>query len=296
MRDISKGYALVLLAVFFFGTQSTIGKGLMNSGIHPVTLAAMRILLGALMFFIYILVTNPKSLKLEKEDYLYFLIFGLLTIAVTHFCLNYAIFYAGVATASILLYTAPAFVTVLSIFFFAEKPTWQRIIALFLTLLGCYFITRSSQELNFNKLGVMFGILAGFSYGLWSILTKKGLSKYSTPVINFYSLFIGGLILLIASFIVAGPQSYLISPAKWTGVILMAFFNTFIPNNFYVNGMKYMAASKASILANFELVIAVLLSYLIFKEPFTFFKVLGFISIGSGLLLIVREDYKKKDA
>jgi drug/metabolite transporter (DMT)-like permease len=296
VRDISKGYTLILLAVLFFGTQGTIGKGLMNSGIHPVSLAAMRILLGAIMFFIYILSTEPKSLKIDKKDYIYFLSFGLLTIGVTHFCLNYAIFYTGVATASILLYTAPAFVTVLSIFFFSEKPTWQRILALSLTLLGCYFITRSSQELNFNKLGVLFGIIAGFSYGLWTILSKKGLSKYSTPVLNFYSLLIGGLALLVASFIVAGPQSYLVSPMQWGAAVLMAFFNTFIPSNFYVNGMKYMPASKASILANLELVIAVFLSYIIFREPFTFFKVLGFIAIGSGLFLIFHEDYKLRDA
>jgi drug/metabolite transporter (DMT)-like permease len=296
MRDTSKGYTLILLAVLFFGTQGTIGKGLMNSGIHPVTLAAMRILLGALMFFLYILVTDPGSLKLDKKDYPYFLVFGLLTIGVTHFCLNYAIYYTGVATAIILFYTAPAFVTVLSIFFFDEKPTWQRILALSLTLLGCYFITRSSQELNFNMLGVVFGIIAGFSYGLWSILTKKGLAKYSTPVLNFYSLLIGGLALLMTSFIVTGPQSYRISPILWVGVTLMAFFNTFIPCNFYVNGLKYMAASKASILANFELVIAVLLSYIIFREPFTFYKILGFATIGAGLILIIREDYKEWDA
>ncbi len=296
MRGISKGYILVLTAVVFWASQGTLGKLFMDAGVHPVTLAATRILIGSFMFLLYILVTDPKSLHVNKADYLYFLYFGVCTIGILHFSLNYAIFYTGVATSSILLYTAPAFVTLLSIFFFGEKPTWQRILALTLTLLGCFFIIRSSQELNFNPLGVLLGILSGFSYGMWSILGKKGLAKYSAAVLNFYNLFLGGLALLFAALFIAGPESFKLSTLTWGSITLMTLVNTFIPAALYVSSMRYMAASKTSILANIEVVVAVILSYIIFREAFTFFKILGFITIGAGLLLIMSEDYKRKDA
>lgn len=264
----------------------------MNGGIHPVTLAAARILLGAGMFLVYILVTDPKKLRVERRDWLFFLLFGLLTVAVFHFSFNYAIYYTGVATASILLYTAPAFVTLLSIFFFGEKPTVKRLAALVLTLLGCFAISRAAGELAFNRAGILFGLASGFAYGLWSILGKKGLVRYSAEVINFYNLLIGGIFLLIAALFIAGPSTFRISAGGMGGILLMTFLTTFIPYNLYVNGMNYLSASKASILANFELVIAVVLSRLLFREPFTLFKMLGFAAIGAGLLLIISEDYR----
>lgn len=293
MRDVSKGYALVMLAVLFFGSQGTFGKGLMNSGVHPVSLAALRLLLAALLFLVYILMSDPKSLRVRREDYLYLLCFGLFTTGVLRLSFNYAIFYTGVATSSILLYTAPAFVTVLSIFLFSEKPTVKRVLALMLTMLGCFFIARASAQLDFNLLGVGFGVVAGFTYALWSIMSKKGLARYPAPVLNFYNLLIAGLMLLVASLAIAGPQSVAISPNQWGGVLLMALFNTFIPYTFYVGALHHIPASKASILANFELVIAVLLSYLVFQEPFTLYKTLGFVAIGTGIFLIMREDYRK---
>lgn len=287
-----KGYLLVMLAVLFWAPQGSVGKILMDQGIHPVTLAAGRILFGSLVFFIHIMVTNPKSIRIEKKDRLFFILFGIFGIALLHFSFNYAVFYTGVATASILLYTAPAFVTVLSIFFFQERPTLKRILALILTILGCVLIT-AANDLTFNRVGIIFGILAGFSYGLWSILSKKGLERYTSPVINFYNLFIGGLALLLASLFIAGPASYQMGLGGWLGMLAMAFFHIYIPGFLYVNSMKFMAASKASILANFEVVIAVLLGYFLFKESFGFFKISGFISIGIGLLLIVWEDYQQ---
>lgn len=296
MRPEWKGYMSVFLAAFFWGIQGTLGKLFMIGGIHPVTIAAIRILSAALLFLLVILLSDPRSLRISGKGLRYFLLFGTGTIGVIQFSFHYAIYYTGVATASVLLYTAPAFVTLLSLFLFREIPTTRRLLALGLTISGCLAILRASAELDFHPAGVLFGVLAGFTFALWTVLGKRSLSTYGANIINFFTLLIGGLALLGAAAATGGPAALRVSPAVLGGLFLMGLFTTFLPNNFYIRGMRTISASKASILANSELAIAVLLSYLVFQEPFSFFKTLGFCAIVGGLLLIAREDLRQARA
>lgn len=286
-----KGYPFIGAAVFLWGTQGSFGKIVMDAGVGPVTLAAGRISFGAMAFLLLILLHPAESLRIRKGDFPYFVVFGLATVGLLHGSFNLAIYHTGVGTASILLYTAPAFVTVLSIFFFGETPTLRRIIALLVTLAGCVAITSAVDTLLFNRIGVLFGLLAGFAYGLWNVLNKKGLVRYSPAVLNFYSMLVGGIVLLIASFQISGSEMFRLSPGIWGAMVLMAIAHSFLPNSFYVKALHYMRPSRASIMANGELIISVLLAWILFREPFTLLKTAGFVLVTAGIILIATEEY-----
>ena len=294
MNPTTKGYSLVFIAVFFLGTQGSIGKFFMNSGIHPIALAAARIILAALFFLIHILLTKPSSLRVQRRHYPFFLFFGTFTVALLHISLNYAVFWSGVGTATILLYTAPSWVTILSIFFFKERPTAGRITALLLTLAGCILIMGSSSDLNINPWGVLFGLSAGFCFALWSVLGRKALDSYSVQVVNFWNLLVGGVVLIALSLLLVPQHAAGINGIGFLGIALMALVNTYIPYNLFVAGMKYISPAKASILSNLELVIAVLLGFFLFGERFTLWKIGGFLAIALGLFLIAREDLLRR--
>jgi len=296
MEDTSRGYLLVLSAVVLWGTQGVLGKAVMNTGVNPQALAAIRILLAALMFGLTLLIRDPSGLKIRRQDIPFFLGYGILTVTLLHGSFNLAVYHTGVATASILLYTAPAFVTLMSIFVFRERPSVPQILALLLTLAGCLVITLNPGEIEINRTGVFFGLLTGFSYGLWKVLSKKGLDRYRPDTLNFVSMTIGGFFLILWSLTSGGVRNFSLPPGTWVVILLMALVNSFLPNRFFINGLKRMQASRASILTNFELVISVLLARIIFQEPFTPAKLLGFALIITGIILIAREDLRSRSA
>lgn len=97
----------------------------------------------------------------------------------------------SLSVAAVLLYTAPAFVMVLSYLLFHEKFTVRKSIALVLTFVGCVFVTGiigSSQTLSGK--GILIGIGAGFGYALYSIFGRFALKKgYDSFTISFYTFF-----------------------------------------------------------------------------------------------------------
>ena len=70
-----------------------------------------------------------------------------------------------------LLYTAPAFVAIISTIFLKEPLTKNKIMAICLTIIGCVSISwAGGDELDLNLLGILFGILTGLSYALWNVM------------------------------------------------------------------------------------------------------------------------------
>lgn len=293
MKPVVKGYLAVLIAAFFWGSQGVIGKKVMLVGFDPLALAAYRMTLTSLIFLIGIGLFNPKLLKIEVKDIPFFLVFGLVGIGLFHASYNYAIYYAGVSTAVMLLYTAPTFVAIISAIFLKEPLTAAKIIAIILTLLGCITLSWSGEQgLNFSGLGIFFGVLTGLSYALWNVLCKKAVSKYSHWTVNLYSMSAGSLSLLL----MAAPRKVLQvdwQPELIWVLALMAVANTLLPDTFYAYGMKFLEATKASILANGELLIAVFLAFVVLQEPLTFRKLLGLTAIIGAISLLVYEDLKK---
>lgn len=297
MNNLIKGYLPVIIAACLWGTQGILGKQIMLTGFNPLTLATLRISFTFLIFLVGISLCKPNLLKIDKQDLPYFFIFGFISISCFHLCFNYAIYYTNVSTATILLYTSPVFVAILSTVFLNEKFTLYKFIAVILVVVGCAAISlgNSSSNLKFNYLGIVLAITTGLCYAFWSILGKKGLAKYSPWTVNLYSMGMGSLCLLVLN----GPSNLLnlkMDHSLLCSIVIMALGNTVIPNSFYVYGLRFLEASKASMLANLELVIAVLLSYSLLKEPIGLSKIIGFISILGAIAILIFPDLSSQVA
>jgi DME family drug/metabolite transporter len=292
LQPIVKGYLAVLMAAFFWGSQGIIGKKVMLDGFDPLALAAFRMTLTFFLLLVGILVFKPQKLKIEVKDIPFFLLFGLVGVGVFHACFNYAIYYAGVSIAVMLLYTAPAFVAIISTIFLKEPLTKNKIMAICLTIIGCVSISwAGGDELDLNLLGILFGILTGLSYALWNVMCKKAVSKYSPLTVNLYSIGAGSLVLLLMT---AGQkvQAIQFQPNVFLIIAFMALANTILPDSFYAYSMKFLDASTASVLANAELLIAIILAWVLYHEPLSGFKLLGFLAILVAIGFLVWEDFK----
>jgi drug/metabolite transporter (DMT)-like permease len=287
MTKDTKGYLLVILGATLLGTIGIFGRLIYLSEPDPLTVVTFRALIAFALLFFPSLVLNPSSLRIRKRDFIYFAIYGLLSVALCFLLFFYAIKFTTIATATILLYTYPAFIVILSTIFLKEELTKAKLFALLLTFLGCILVIQvyNPTELKLNLRGVIYGLGAGMGAGLYSIMGKKAVTRYSPWTVVTYAFGFGSFFLLIARG-VRPLYSVNYPTITWVWILALAIFSTLLGYSIYTRGLKYIEASRAGIVATWEVVVASLLAFIIFGEKLSVLQMFGALFILLGIVII----------
>ncbi|MEM3432974.1 MAG: DMT family transporter, partial [Candidatus Methanomethyliaceae archaeon] len=191
---------------------------------------------------------------------------------------QWAIRFGGAALASILLYTAPVWVTLFAPWFLQERLTANKVIAVGLALLGVGLVS-SAVGIEFHPLGLGFGLLSGFSYALYYLLGKRFLIGYPVSYVFFWALPIGCLGLL--PFVRFQQQSFI----AWAALAFLAIFSTYGAYSAYFAGLRRLPATRAVILATLEPVVAAVVAHFWWQETFSLLSALGALCILTAAVL-----------
>lgn len=277
--------AKVLAAGVGWGVIGVFSRPLSAAGLSAVQVTLVRSVIVAVGMAAYLLLTDRSQFKIQLRDLWMFLGTGLLSIVFFNICYFLTIQKATLAAASILLYTAPCFVLLMSAVFFHEKITAQKVAALVLAFGGCALVSGFSGG-KMPLSAVLTGIGSGLGYALYSIFGSVALKKYRSFTVIFYTFLIAGLGLL--PFADAVGTWKILSGTSETLMygLALGIISTFLPFVFYTNGLKEMEAGKASVLAFAEPMVATLAGIIIFKETLHLQNVLGIAMIFGAIVLL----------
>lgn len=281
-----KGCLFTLIAATMWGLIGPISKFPMEEGLSPIENAFWRAAIGWLFFAVH--AYRKSSLKIEKRDVIPILIFGVTGVTIFYGAYQLAVQDAGAALASVLLYTAPAWVALMSWMFLGEKMNPAKFTALIMTVAGVVCVSMgphlfsSGGTIHFTWFGIVCGLTSGFTYALYYIFGKTFLSRYSTPTVFLYALPVGA-ILLLPFF-----EFHQKSSGSWVCLIALALVCTYGANSFYYAGLRYLEATSAAVIATFEPVIAALLAWLWWQEKFDWTGYLGSLLILGAVMIIVQ--------
>ncbi len=287
MRKETKGYLLVILGATFLGTIGIFGRLIYLHEPDPLTVVTFRALIAFLLLFLVTILVNPDSLRIRKADFLYFAVYGLLSVSLCFLLFFYAIKFTTIATATILLYTYPAFVVILSTFFLKEELTRTKFLALLLTFLGCILVIQvyDPAELKLNLRGVIYGLGAGLGAGLYSVFGKKAVERYSPWTVVTYAFGFGSFFLVV--FRGVRPLWSVDYPTMtWIWIFALALLSTVLGYSIYTRGLKYIEASRAGIVATWEVVVASFLAFVIFGEGLSILQILGALLVFLAIFVI----------
>ncbi|MFD1358651.1 DMT family transporter [Fictibacillus halophilus] len=280
-------FLFVAIGASFWGIIGYFVKELASIGYTPLQIVFLRAISAFIFFFIWIIIYRPGLLKIKLKDSWYFFGTGVLSVSFFNWCYFTTIQHSSLAIAAILLYTAPVFVLLISIFVFKEKLTWQKLAALFITFLGCMFVSGIFSG-NFSELswtGLITGLGAGFGYSLYSIFGKLASKKYETLTISFYTF----LFAMIVLFPLSGINSFETADFNAHAIVYTAglgLFPTVLAYWFYTQGLKQVEASKASIVSTVEPVVATIMGLLLYKESVSSIQITGILLVLGAVLLI----------
>jgi DME family drug/metabolite transporter len=182
----------------------------------------------------------------------------------------------------VLLYTAPAWVAVIAWRFLGERLTRTHLVALLLTLAGSALVAQVLQPgmLRLNALGIVWGLLSGLTYGLWSVFNKVGVRHTNPWTLQCYGMLVGSVVLFLFQPL-APLAGALQSPGTVVWLLLLALGPTVGASVAYAAGVRTVPVSVASLIATLEPVLAALLAYLVLGET------LGAGQIAGGALILL---------
>lgn len=274
------GYLLIFGAATLWGLLGPASRYLFAAGISPIESGFFRavftwILFGGHAAFKRKMAINPKDLPILMG-------FGLIGISLFYAANMLAVEKGGAALASVLLYTAPFWVALLSYFLFGEKMTRIKALAMVLAVAGVAGICADGKPLVGDSIGVavLWGLTAGVCYSFYYIIGKLFSGSYAPYTLFFWILPTG--ILGLLPFV----EFHQKTPMDWALLGLLALFS-YSANSLYYLGLRFLTPTRAVLTATLEPVVATFFAWLLWSESLGLYGYAGSVLILTGVLLTI---------
>lgn len=291
-----RAFIFIIAAGIFWGTSGIFVNLLSPYGFNSIHLSAIRGAVAFVCISVYALLRKRSLFKVRLTELLLFAVIGL-SLFVTGSAYFASMQKTSIATAVVLMYTAPVIVMVFSVLFLGEKLTKLKTVSVACMLVGCGLVSGIIGGLKFHPLGILLGFLSGISYAAYNIVTKVTVSKGSKPMsASLYSFLVMALIAVpIADpveivTLCAQKSAFLIPMALGTGICTFV-----VPYVLYTLALKDLDAGSASALSIVEPMAATVFGMIFFKEMLTVPSAIGIILILFSVVALSCAEGKDKN-
>ena len=277
----------ILAAGVFWGVIGLFTRNLGAFGIESEGVLLIRSGGCAVLFLLFALLRDPKMLKIRLKDLWLFVCFGLGSTLFFTYCYYRSIELGSLSAACTLMYSAPVFVMVISLFVFREKFTRRKLLALLCAVVGCCLVSGLLEGgAALSLAGTVFGLLAGIGYAFYSVCIKALSNRgYDSLTINVY----GWSLCVLGGLVLWGPAPA--APMFEGGTCLwlclgLIVISGFLPSLLYSWGLRGEEAGKGAVMASIEPVVASLMGVAVFHESISVPGVLGVLLVLGAVVIL----------
>jgi drug/metabolite transporter (DMT)-like permease len=281
-----KGILFIVLSTVAFGIMPILAKLAYRGGANTYTTLFLRFFFAAIMVFLY-LRSKGISLKLTKRQLFLVLTIGVLGYTLTSTSLFMSYNYISIGMATMILYTYPVIVTFLSYVFYKEKMYPRKILSLIISSIGIYILIDKGSQ-NFNLKGLILAGMAAILFSLYVLGSSlKEIKVINSYVLTFYISCASALV-MFASAIATNNFNINIPFYAFVAILLLAFISTVVALTAFLEGVRIIGPSKASIFSTLEPIVALILGILILGEPVSARIIIGSITIVASIVILTK--------
>ena len=289
-------YILVIIAGVSWGLIGVFTKVIDVLGFTEMQMLFVKGVLATAVLLLITSVKDKSQLKLKNwKDIRYFIGTGIISFSFFSWAYMKAVNLTSLGVAAVLLYTAPTFVMLFSIFLFGEKMTKTKGIVLAMTFVGCILVTGllegGAAVITWQGIGI--GLAAGVGYALYSIFGTYAIKAgYGSLTISLYTFLMATIVM---TFLVEPVEvvTKITEMGQWPLAISFALLTTVVPYLTYTKGLSGLPASKASVTATIEPVVAAILGIVVFHESVSMMKLTGIVLVLSSVVVMSRQSEKE---
>lgn len=273
------GYAEAVGAACLWGSSGIFAVNLFRLGIPPESLALLRPLVGVTFLIVFVGGRNPRGLAADRRVVLALLLGGGVSVGVFQIAYQLSTDAMGVPSTVAMLYLAPAIVAAASGPLLGEWPDRTRIGLVVVTLAGVWLSVFGADEVTatFGTSGLMWGLLAGVSYGAYTLFGRFAAPRYGSARTVVYSTLGSCIFLAVVVPITTGPVAWPATGTAWALLIVMSVLTMAVAPFLFFDALSRIEASQVSIATSVEPVVAAVLATLLLSQGLS---AVGWIGIG----------------
>lgn len=279
---------MILLAVTFWGGSASLAKFLFTTRFDALIISQMRVSLSFLILAGFFLLRDRSVFIIQRNDALWFLLIGVIGVAITNFAYYYTVQESTVATAILIQYTAPALVMIYAVAISKEEAlNGMKVISLVLSLVGCFFAVSGGtlSDIGLRGWALVTGPAAALCYAFMLLAGKKILRTYSVWTMLTYAFGVATVFWLMVNppWVIAANEY---TASDWGVFWVFAIVSILIPHAAFSAGLKLLEASTVGITSTLEPIVAIGIAYVALGEALNAVQVAGAVAVVCGVMML----------
>jgi len=290
----SRGGLIAIAAAILWGFSGTCGQYIFDTFHFDASyLTSIRMLSAGAILVIFGFIKNKQpmiEITKSRKTIIHLLIFAVFGLMLCQLTYMKAIEHTNSGTATILQYTGPVMIMVLTCAMEKRLPSKKEVAAIIMALLGTFLLATHGNinTLVITPIGLFWGIMAAVTLVAYTMIPTKLIASYGSTPVTGYGMVVGGIAL---SFIVklweaefpADIRFYL----AFAGIVI---FGTVLAYTMYLYGVTLIGPVKASMIASIEPVAATVFMIVWLKESFHYMDFFGFMCIFTTIFLLLKKE------
>jgi drug/metabolite transporter (DMT)-like permease len=290
----------LILGAFLFAVNGIPAKLVLADTLSSLRLTQIRTFGGFLILLIWLLIRDPKSLRITKKEIPWLIAFGLIGFAGVNTFYFLSIHKLKVSIALLIEFTSPIWIALYLRYVRKTKVSSLMWWGLFISLAGLALLAQVWQGMTLDTAGVIFAFIDALCMCVYFLLGEKLTRTHPTIVMLVWGMGISSLFFAIIQPWWSFPFEKLNNSVALDGLlagnslpawVLVLFIITggmAIPYFFVIAGLKGLSASISSVIGMLEPVFAGIVAWWLLNEALSSVQLVGAAVILLGIFLADR--------
>lgn len=282
------GHLAVLTVYIIFGINPNCSKAVVPEFITPQAYTALRLVFGAVGFWLISLFT-PRE-KVEKRD-MWFIAFGAFCLYGTLWAFAEAMRFISPTYVSLISAMSPLIVMLMAALFLKEPITTRKAAGVFFGIAGALMMILFSlhNDAHYSSTGMVLCFVNILFYASYLLITRSISSKYS-PVTMMKWMFLFSAVISVPLAIPTVKDSPILmgtAPAMaYVNMGIVAVFATVLAYYLLPLALRHIRPTTVSMYSNLQPLVTAALAIAVGQDVFTWNKPVALILVIFGVFLV----------
>ena len=297
MNKRKEAIILVAIGTSLFGFLGVLSRYfIVDKGLGSIDVAFLRFSVTAIILFVILFIFARDSLKITKKDVCILALFAICKLTSDVLYL-YALSSIPLSLATILQFTSPFYVIVLSLVLFKEKITTNKIIAISAGTAGMIIVSGILFENMVTQIeGIIAALLSGVCTAIYFTGFKVAAEMKIKPSAALFYIMMFGSIFSIPFCHHQQILDVLTDPVGIAHTLAIGIFMNLVPYYLVSWSSNYLEATAVSMISMMEIVSAAIVGFFLYGEEIAPMDILGMSLVMASIILInIRISIKIKE-
>jgi drug/metabolite transporter (DMT)-like permease len=284
VRRIHSVDVMLLTTVLLWALNFTVTKYVITHGWRPLAYSGVRY--GcATALFVAITYARERSLRVSRRDLVVLLAPAALLLLLNQFGYVYSLHMTTASTVALILGTTPIFVGLFAFVVGLERLPSSFWVAAACSFAGVALVALGSGDVSADVWGDLIAIGTAATWAAYSIAITPLMRRYSPWRISAIVLIGTWIGLMVAGAPQLSEQHFDFGWLTWAGFVYAIFGPLIVTNILWFTAISRVGPSRASLFANLQPFVAVIIALILLSERLSRLEVAGGAAIALGIVL-----------